>query len=157
MNILPLHLLPQYASPEMDGMPRTEFFPDKPHFNATGLAGRMKQTVAAMNEAYAYRTPFVAQVQDNYRDASFASFNVNRLMTDIYYNPVQYLNGTTPLVVERPHQVCDAPRINCTRSGSPDSFMWFDALHMSEQTSRVVAREFVKVMSGVSEYAEYWG
>ncbi|KAF2850478.1 carbohydrate esterase family 16 protein [Plenodomus tracheiphilus IPT5] len=157
LNLAPLDLLPQYASPEMNGLAATQFFPNKPLFNASEIHGRMQQTVSALNQVYAYRTPFTALVSDHYRDAKFANFNVNQLMTDIYYHPAQYLNGTAPLVVEGVNRLCDPAGQNCTSSSSPDSYVWYDPLHPSEQTSRVVAREFVKVMGGVSEYAEYWG
>ncbi|KAH9868877.1 hypothetical protein J1614_007952 [Plenodomus biglobosus] len=157
MNLTPLDLIPQYASPEMNGLPATQFFANKPLFNASAIHGRMQQTVSALNQIYAYRTPFAALMSGDYHGAQFANFNVNKLMTDIYYNPAQYLNGTAPLVVQGVNRLCSPQGGNCTRSPSPDSFMWYDALHPSEQTGRVVAREFVKVMGGVSEYAEYWG
>jgi phospholipase/lecithinase/hemolysin len=35
--------------------------------------------------------------------------------------------------------------------------MWWDDLHPSEQTQRVIAREFVSVIEGKSQYASYWG
>jgi hypothetical protein len=33
--------------------------------------------------------------------------------------------------------------------------MWYDELHPSEQTNRIVAREFVNVVGGQSVYASY--
>ena len=78
-------------------------------------------------------------------------------MTDIYYNPTQYLNGTAPVNVQGVVKLCDAQGANCTTNASPDSYEWFDPLHPSEQTSRVVAREFVNVVGGKSKYATYWG
>ncbi|KAH9876847.1 hypothetical protein IAQ61_002208 [Plenodomus lingam] len=157
LNLTPLDILPQYASPAMNGLPATQFFPDKPLFNASALHGRMQQSVSALNEIYAFRTPFAALADARYAGARFANFDVNRLLAHLYYNPAQYLNGTTPLNVQGVHRLCDAQSRNCTVSGDPDSFAWFDALHPSEQTNRVVAREFVRVVGGLSEYAEYWG
>jgi hypothetical protein len=34
--------------------------------------------------------------------------------------------------------------------------MWYDELHPSEQTDRVIAREFVDVVKGGSKWATYW-
>jgi hypothetical protein len=34
--------------------------------------------------------------------------------------------------------------------------MWYDELHPSEQTDRVIAREFVDVVKGKSKWATYW-
>lgn len=158
LNLAPLDLLPQYASPLNGGLPSTQFFPDKPSKNATEIHGRMQQTVAALNQVYKYRTPFVA-TEDACSDAKFASFDVNALMTEIYYHPAKYLNGTAPLNVQGVAHLCDAQGANCTSTSQSDrdSYEWYDPLHPSEQTSRVVAREFVRVMAGTSGFAEYWG
>lgn len=77
-------------------------------------------------------------------------------MTDIYNNPAAYLNGTAPLNVTGTVHQCDASGQQCTDSDSPDSFLWYDALHPSEQTDRVIAREFVGVVKGGSKWATYW-
>lgn len=159
LNLAPLDLLPQYALPQNGGLPYTQFFPDKLGKNGTEIHGRMQQTVAALNQVYKYRTPFEAEIQSSCEGAHFASFDVNALMTDIYYHPQNYLNGTAPLNVQGVAHLCDAQGQNCTTTSKSDrdSFEWFDPLHPSEQTSRVVAREFVNVMGGKSKYAEYWG
>lgn len=34
--------------------------------------------------------------------------------------------------------------------------MWYDELHPSEQTDRVLAREFVDAVSGQSNWTTYW-
>jgi len=39
---------------------------------------------------------------------------------------------------------------------SKDSYMWYDELHPSEQTSRIVAKEFVGVLNRESKYAKYY-
>jgi phospholipase/lecithinase/hemolysin len=71
-------------------------------------------------------------------------------LTDIYNNPAAYLNGTSPL------DVTGYAHFNGTVNASPDSFMWYDELHPSEQTDRVIAREFVDVVKGNSKWATYW-
>lgn len=81
----------------------------------------------------------------------------NFQISDIYRNPTSYLNGTTaPLDVQGYNRHCNATGGNCQTSSSPDSFLWFDALHPSEQTDRVIAREFVEVVKGTSRWASYW-
>jgi phospholipase/lecithinase/hemolysin len=157
LNLAPLDLLPQYQLPENGGLNATQFFPRKAGKNGTEIHGRMQQTVAALNEVYKYRTPYEVDVAETWDDIKIAQFDVNALMTDIYYNPARYLNGTAPLNVQGVVNACDVQGANCTKSSSPDSFVWFDPLHPSEQTSRVIAREFVSVMGGKSKYARYWG
>lgn len=34
--------------------------------------------------------------------------------------------------------------------------MWYDELHPSERTDQVIAKEFAKVVKGLSSYATYW-
>jgi len=157
MNLAPLELLPQYASPEMGGLEATQYFPGKAGKNGTEINGRMTETVAALNEVYQYRTPYEVVVNQTWANIKIAQFDVNSLMKEIYYNPASYLNGTAPLNVEGTANVCNLQGANCTESSSPDSFEWFDPLHPSEQTSRVIAREFAGVLNNTSPYATYWG
>ncbi|KAH7359518.1 GDSL lipase/acylhydrolase family protein [Pyrenochaeta sp. MPI-SDFR-AT-0127] len=157
LNVSPLNLLPQYALPENGGLPATQFFPEKAGKNITEISERIRETVAALNEVFKYRTPFDVEVEGKWDGAKFANFDVSALLTDIYYHPSQYLNGTAPLDVQGVARSCNVQGANCTTSSSPDSFMWFDPLHPSEQTSRIVAREFVGVLGGKSKWAKYWG
>lgn len=134
-------------------MAATQFWTDKAKYNATEISYRMQQTVVGLNEVFKYRTPSVSA---SYRGMEIAHFDVDALMTDMYHNPVDYLNGTAPLNVTGVANQCGVTGGNCTLAASPDSYLWYDALHPSEQTSRVVAREFVNVLRGESKYAAYW-
>ncbi|OAL03562.1 GDSL lipase/acylhydrolase family protein [Phaeosphaeriaceae sp. SRC1lsM3a] len=157
LNLAPLNLFPQYALPEDGGLPFTQYFANKAGMNSTAINGRMHETVAALNQVYKYRTPYEVDVQETWDDIKIANFDVNSLMTDIYYSPTKYLNGTAPANVQGVVKLCNAQGANCTTNSSPDSYEWFDPLHPSEQTSRIVAREFVNVVGGKSKYATYWG
>lgn len=77
-------------------------------------------------------------------------------MTDIYNDPSQYLNGTAPLSATGYVHHCNTTGGDCTTNKSPDSYMWYDELHPSEQTERVIAKEFVNVVEGSSQWATYW-
>jgi phospholipase/lecithinase/hemolysin len=77
-------------------------------------------------------------------------------MTDIYNNPSQYLNGTAPLNVHGFAHRCNVTGGDCVTSPSPDSFLWWDELHPTEQTERVIAKNFVDVVKGISKYATYY-
>jgi hypothetical protein len=74
-------------------------------------------------------------------------------MTDIYRNPSVYLNGTLPLNVTSSVVQCGP---DCSSEDARDSFMWYDTLHPSEQTDRIIAREFLGVVRGGSKWAKYW-
>lgn len=74
----------------------------------------------------------------------------------MYNNPSQYLNGTAPLSVTDTVNHCTVNGTNCVASSSPDSFLWYDPLHPSEQAERVFARTFIDVVKGNSKWATYW-
>ncbi|KAK2743705.1 hypothetical protein FQN55_007108 [Onygenales sp. PD_40] len=153
MNVAPLHLLPQYSTPERGGVNATQFWPNKPE-NITEISYRMQQTVVTVNEILALKVQLA--MKDRYQGANVAIFDTSKLLSDIYSNPNEYLNGTEPANVEGWNNQCDLEGNNCVPSSSPDSFMWYDALHPSEQTSRIIAEHFVEVIEGESDYATYF-
>jgi phospholipase/lecithinase/hemolysin len=76
--------------------------------------------------------------------------------TDVYNEPQKYLNGTDSANVQSWIDQCDVQGNNCTLKSSPDSYLWYDELHPSEQADRIIANEFAKVVSGNSEFTEYF-
>ncbi|KAF2091996.1 carbohydrate esterase family 16 protein [Saccharata proteae CBS 121410] len=149
MNLAPLQLTPQYSVPA-DG----NYASQQTGYNATERSYRMWEQVVLCNDVYDKQTPFDLLIKQRYPEAHFAIMNTYGLLSDIYHNPENYLNGTSPLNVTGYSSSCK------TASGAtcedPDSFMWYDALHPSEQTDRVIARNFVDVVRGDSQWATYW-
>jgi len=155
LNLAPLNLLPQYATPENGGYAATKFFPDKGS-NITEISYRIAENVATVNSILSYRIPFSVQIEKRWPNAHVAVFDTNDLITDIWKNPSAYLNGTAPLNVTGVIDECDVKGNNCTLKENRDSYLWFDELHPSEQASRIVAREFIGVLGGGSKWAKYW-
>lgn len=155
MNIVPLQLAPLYATPENGGVGANHFWPDKGG-NLTEISYRMWESVATVNDIYKYQTPYEILIARRYPGAHFAVFDVNGLVTDIWNHPAGYLNGTAPLNVKGYDSHCSLTGLNCTRTDSPDSFLWYDELHPSEQTDRIIAKSFVDVVRGESKWATYW-
>ncbi|EER36829.1 GDSL lipase/acylhydrolase [Histoplasma capsulatum H143] len=153
MNVPPLDLLPLYALPEMGGVETSTFWPDKPA-NSTEVSCRMKQTVVAVNEII--RLKMEGSMRHRYKGASVALFDTHSLLTNIYDHPAQYFNGTEPPNVQSWVKQCDAQGQNCVEQPSRDSFMWYDAIHPSEQTDRIIAQHFVQVVKGLSPYTHYF-
>ncbi|KAF2180498.1 carbohydrate esterase family 16 protein [Zopfia rhizophila CBS 207.26] len=156
LNLAPLQLLPQYATPENGGLASTKFYPDKGS-NITEISWRMYESVATVNEVFKYRTAVEVEVNETWEDAKVAVYDVNALITDIWTNPKEYLNGTAPPNVTGVINQCDTQGNNCKEASSKDSYLWYDELHPSEQADRVIAREFVGVLGGRSKWAKYWG
>lgn len=115
----------------------------------------MKEYTKQVNSIYAYRTPFELLLSKRYRSASFAVFDVNTLITNIYNTPEKYL--ARPANVTGSYQVCEPVGGKCVDSElGLDHFLWFDELHPSEKVDEVIAKEFVKVVKGTSKFATYW-
>lgn len=51
---------------------------------------------------------------------------------------------------------CDQKTNKCTRLPHPETFLWFDELHPSEQTDKIIAEQFIQVVKGESKWASYW-
>jgi len=157
MNLAPLQLSPLYGFPGIPGtFTVSQYWPTKNTWNETEISGKMKEFTKTTNSLFAYRTPVEVLLNKRYPGASFAVFDTNSLLTDIYNNPAKYL--TSPFNVTGPFHICDTTGANCVnQEGTLDQYMWFDELHPSQKTDEIVATEFVKVVQGTSTYATYWG
>ena len=158
MNTVPLHLAPQYANETLHGANSTRYYPDKAA-DLTMISERMHEETTSVNEIFKYRTPYEMLLSRRYAGAHLALFDTWRLFSDIYDDPAAYLNGSEPLTVEGWEHHCNSNNEECSylyNNTSPDSFMWLDELHPSEQVHRILARSIVATMNGSSEYATYW-
>jgi len=155
MNTAPLQLSPLYGMPGAGGLSASQYWPDKSG-NISEISYKMKEYTSLVNSIFDYRTPFEVEIANRYRGASFAVFDVNSLLTDVYNNPSAYL--TSPANVTGQYHKCDvATGSVCVDSSvSLDHYMWYDELHPSEKTDQAIAKEFVKVVKGSSTYATYW-
>lgn len=155
LNAAPLNLAPLYANDTLHGAGENHYWPKKPT-NHTAIAETMHEFVTTVNNVYKYQTPFEVLVAGRYPGAKFALYNVWQLISDIYDTPSQYLNGTAPPSVEGWEHHCTINGTYCANEGSPDSYLWYDELHPSEQTDRIIAKNFVDVINGNSKYATYY-
>lgn len=172
MNIIPLELTALYANASYGGVGPNEYWPQKPE-NQTAISEQVKEYVTTANNVFKYQMPYEVHLANRYPAAHMALFDTYSFVRilanchpsstnpiqflELYNNPSKYLNGTgAPLTVTDFENHCDLNHQNCKRTDSPDSFMWFDELHPSEQTDRNLAREFVKVLDGNSGFATYY-
>ncbi|KAI5197573.1 carbohydrate esterase family 16 protein [Aureobasidium subglaciale EXF-2481] len=153
-NVSPLQLSPQYGLPSKGGLNATQYWPEKPA-NTTEVWGRMLETVTTVNDVYKYRTPFEILINRKYPGAHFALMDMFGLITDMYNNPSEYLNGTNPTVTGYVNH-CTTAGTNCVAASNPDSYLWYDPLHPSEQAERGFARAFIDVVGGNSKWATYY-
>ncbi|KAI9870229.1 MAG: hypothetical protein M1830_004504 [Pleopsidium flavum] len=154
-NIAPLYLAPLYANDTDMGVGHNQYWKMKPD-NHTAIAEKMKEYSTTINNVWKYQVPYEALIANRYPGANFAMFDVYSLILDIYTKPSSYLNGTAPANVTGFSHQCSVNGTMCTMDSSPDSFLWFDELHPSEQTDRIIARNFVDVINGNSSYATYY-
>jgi hypothetical protein len=163
MNLIPLDLTPMYQTTQNGGV-------GGGFSNRTQVNGRMRQTVAALNDIYHYRTAYEALVAKRYPGAFLAVFdahsfvriclttpvrrcatNVNQI-NEIYNNPGQFLDSPANVTGFIHH--CTGS--NCTDLPNLGEFMWEDALHPSVRTDSFIADEMIKVALGTSEFATYY-
>jgi hypothetical protein len=182
MNMAPLQLSPQYATPEHGGLAVTPGYSDK-GANITEISYRMWETVVTVNDVFRYKTPFEALISHRYRGAQLAVMDLYGLVSflpssfffsstplyyplvhfmcsltgkisDIYYNPIEYLDAPANVTGYVRH--CPIGGGHCTYQDNPASYLWYDELHPSERAEEVVGKEFVKVVEGTSRWAAYW-
>jgi hypothetical protein len=68
--------------------------------------------------------PYELYTAGRYPDASIAIYDVNSLMTSIYNEPQNYLNGSAPLNVTGFYHQCPIGGQCYTMPGTLDSYMW---------------------------------
>lgn len=73
-------------------------------------------------------------------------------LSDIYFYPTDYpeIRNVTGYINH-----CDKGT-QCERQPHPEQYMWFDELHPSEQTDKIIADQFVETIEGKSRWAWYW-
>lgn len=156
MNVVPLQLTAIYGEPGVNAAGPNQYWPDKAG-NFTEINARMAQQVVSTDAIYATRVPYATEIYKRFPGAHVALYDVYSLFYDIHNNPSEFLNGTAPLNVTGFYHHCSVNGTNCTTvNDSPDSFLWYDELHPTEQTERNVASNFVDVIKGSSKYATYW-
>ncbi|MCJ1407074.1 hypothetical protein MMC19_001144 [Ptychographa xylographoides] len=156
-NVIPLQLTRLYANDTAGEAGPNHYWPDKPA-NHTAISEQMAEYATTVDAVYKYRIPYEVQLANRYPGANFAMFDVYSLIMDIFNNPTEYLNGSAPANVTGFQYHCDLTGMNCvdTAPDSPDSFLFYDELHPSEQTDRIIAKNFVDVLNGNSTYATYY-
>lgn len=131
-NTAPLHLSPLYANETLMGAMDNQYWANKTAYNVTKYAEVMHEATTTVNTVFKYQTPYEFVVSGRYPDASIALFDVFSLISDIYDNPAQYLNGSQPANVTGYEHHCSLDRSTCSLAdggSSSDSFLWFDELH----------------------------
>ncbi|KAL4946037.1 hypothetical protein BDV06DRAFT_168252 [Aspergillus oleicola] len=153
MNMAPLQLTPQYATPENGGLASTSGYPDK-GANITEISYRMWETVVTVNDVFHYKTAYEAVIASRYPGAQLAIMNTYGLISEIYVHPDDYLDAPANVTGYVRH--CDESG-DCERLPNEHSFLWFDELHPSERADEIIGREFVNLVTGNnSRWATYW-
>ncbi|KAJ3054200.1 hypothetical protein HK097_002423 [Rhizophlyctis rosea] len=155
-NVAPLHRAPQYNLPSLGGVGSpNHYWPSKEQDlkgNLTLATVRMKELVYSANEIYKYQIKDLAKELKGAKIAQFDSFG---LISDILNKPKQYLAAPYNATGYSWH--CQPG--NCGESytlDKKDGYAWYDELHPSERTSRVIADEIAKTIAGKSKWATYY-
>lgn len=151
-----MELSPLYGSAANNGLVASHYWPDKPA-NITAISEKIKEYTTTVNTVFNYKTPYEIQIAKRYPGAEMVVFDVHSLMTDIFNHPAKYLNGTTPPNVTGQYYKCSVDSVTCVSAeGSEDGYLWYDELHPTQRVDQIIAREFIELVAGKSEYATYW-
>ncbi|KZT59659.1 carbohydrate esterase family 16 protein [Calocera cornea HHB12733] len=143
-NMIPLQLTPAYSElPDPDGT----VWPHR--HNRTRYNIDMQDLVQTGNALWEQNLP--SEISE-LSGAGAALFDSYGLFMDMYNDPGAFLNGSAPYNITGyyRHHGKNMP-------GSPDSYLWWDELHPSEQAFRIVAQQIVDTIAGTSAYATYFG
>ncbi|KAI0944616.1 hypothetical protein AcW1_002285 [Taiwanofungus camphoratus] len=98
----------------------------------------------------------------NLTGAHIGLFDSYGLIEDVLTYPQNYMNGTAPLnttgcirscVYKVNESTSDTGDCTIAEGSARDSFVWYDELHPSEQTDRVIARE---IASAIARNSSDW-
>ncbi|KAL9620404.1 MAG: hypothetical protein Q9160_005104 [Pyrenula sp. 1 TL-2023] len=150
MSTIPLHLTRLYSPLSTP----TIYYPT-PHDGPTWSRSIFHLSTALNTLLQAGAATLASSLASNPNPPSITFFDTYALFERIYLSPSTYLNGTLPAnVTGHCHQCPDANdwrrcgEGDCVGEGERDSFMWWDELHPSEQTGRVVAGEVARLLGG---------
>ncbi|KAF8307894.1 hypothetical protein DL93DRAFT_1978383 [Clavulina sp. PMI_390] len=158
-NLAPLYLAPQYASDARFGVGLpNHYWSTKNTFlggNNTLISDAMREEVLSANEIYKYRLPALAATLP---DAKIALFNSHDLLSDVIYNPTEWISAPYNTTGYLNHCNVDD---DCATSYIYDQahwngYVWYDELHPSEMTDRIIANEMIKAFSKKSKYVTYY-
>ncbi|KAI5886450.1 uncharacterized protein SCHCODRAFT_02641780 [Schizophyllum commune H4-8] len=155
-NMIPLEFAPMYLPDAYPNKFTTEIK------NATAWHLGMKELTSAGNEiAKLLLEKFVPSLEG----AHVGLFDSHALFSDIHAHPEAYLNGTAALNVVDPTYSCIYTELQDVTETVPcttvegtdrDSYMWWDELHPSEQTNRVLAKQIAQVILGEENKWTTW-
>lgn len=149
-NIIPLDLAPVYS---LNPDPLDHYWPVA--HNRTDYNIQLQGLVQAGNALWDLQVPAALASLPGARAAIFDS---HALFTDMYNNPGSFLNGTTPYNVTGYYAHSNSTGGDVYDvNADPDSFLFYDGLHPSQQASRNVAKEMVATLTRSSKYATYYG
>jgi len=155
-NIIPLDRLPIYS---VDSYPNRYWTAER---NTTEWHLFMAQLVSGGN---AISRLMFESLPASLPGAHIGYFDSHALFTDILDNPQDHLNGTVPFnttgaihacVFQPNEDTSDTGDCTDTFGSAADSYVWFDELHPSQQSDRVVAREIANVLEGKGSKWATW-
>ncbi|THH33341.1 hypothetical protein EUX98_g827 [Antrodiella citrinella] len=127
--------------------------------NQTDWHLTMTQYVAAGNELSSLMLKNLASTLPDIHIGLFDSY---KLISDMLAHPQDYLNGTAPVnttgaihscVYELNESTSDTGNCTIVTGSDVDSYLWYDEVHPSEQTDRIIARELV---AGIERRSDNW-
>lgn len=156
LNMAPLELAPMYADEAHGGYVEDDvFWGDKSKYtNLTAVAEEMRELTWNGNEILKYKIPAETA---RWKDTTVGALDAHSMLWDAYHTPAKFLTGKAPYNVTGWTNHCSLDwQCKQFQPERKDSFFWFDELHPSEAAERVVANEFVKLLTGKTSYGQWY-
>jgi phospholipase/lecithinase/hemolysin len=132
LNEAPLERAPMYAAPTNGGSFDNQYWQNKTSYNMTEYQYKMLEYTTDVNTMFEYGVPFQVMIKKRWPGASFAIFDVHKLIMDIINTPSKYLSAPAN-VTGFYHHCVPTNNSQCVNSKeAASSFLWFDELHPSE-------------------------
>ncbi|KAM5341621.1 hypothetical protein ACJ41O_014652 [Fusarium nematophilum] len=156
LTVMPADQFPLYKSSENGGAGDNWFWPNKSAQNSTAFEHKIWQSTTSVNTMMKQGAPFHLKIKKRWPRATFVVYDTHSLLLDILAKPKESFDA--PANVKDVYKTCAVDDgQDCEIASEPlSSFMFYDELHPSERTSDIIAKHFIDVINGNSEYATYW-
>lgn len=84
MNVVPLELTPEFATPQNGGLPAGEYWTWKSEYdvNITQSSEKIREYATMVNAVFQYQTPYSVQIAHRYPGSSFAIYDLHSLVRE---------------------------------------------------------------------------
>lgn len=94
MNVVPLELTPEFATPQNGGLSAGEYWTWKSEYDAniTQSSEKIREYATMVNAVFKYQTPYSVKIAHRYPESSFAIYDLHSLVRPSLLSLLDYWN-----------------------------------------------------------------